>query len=293
MHLLAKFKNVRAAYAFADYLNVQGITCEVTVSQGQAVIHLHDRAQLAKAELELRAFLHHPTDKKYLSASWEKADTNINRENIGEAYELGGGQAAKRWAETGAFTKFIIATCALVFLITAFGADQKMVSYFFFFSRWEDVFDLSQIWRWVSPVFLHFGFLHFTFNLLWWWDIASLIEGMQGSARLFNIFMMLAIIPNLVQFSVNGHLFGGLSGVVFGVLGYVWVYGQVRQDYPLQMRPVIVLMMLIWLLVGFTGVLDNVIGPMANEVHLAGLVCGGLLGAVYAMKDKLQPKPQA
>lgn len=290
MHLLVEFENVRAAYALADYLNVQGIPCEVTLSKGLAGIYVHDQAQLPKAELELRAFLHHPTNKKYLSGSLEKVDSNVDRENTDEAYQQGAGQAAKRWAETGPFTKTIILLCAVVFLITAFGADRQMVSHFFFFSRWDDIFDLTQIWRWVSPVFLHFGFLHFTFNLLWWWDIASLIESMQGPSRLFNIFMVLSIVPNLAQFSVNGHLFGGLSGVVFGVLGYVWVYGQVRKDYPLQMRPVIMLMMLIWLLIGFTGVLDKVIGPMANEIHLAGLVCGGMLGYVYAMKDQLQFK---
>ncbi|WP_419831593.1 rhomboid family intramembrane serine protease [Endozoicomonas atrinae] len=82
-----------------------------------------------------------------------------------------------------------------------------------------------------------------------------------------------------------GPNFGGLSGVVYAVLGYVWVYGKVRPSYPFQLSPAIMYMMVAWMLIGFSGLLDEVVGPMANPAHLAGLVCGILLGVTFGIRD--------
>lgn len=298
MRLLVQFQNVRIAYAFADYLNVNGVRCKVEKDSDKANLYILNESDIHKAKTELEEFIKNPADKKYLSASWEQeaADTGDNanqRDTIGEIYQQKDGSAKKRWQRTGIFTKLIIGVCALVFFITAFGTDRSTVKYFFFFNYWGQMYDVSQIWRWISPVFLHFGFLHFTFNLLWWWDIASLIERLQGSLRLVYIFLVLSVFSNFTQFIAAGPRFGGLSGVVFGVLGYVWVYGQVRKDYPLQLRPVIMYMMVGWMLIGFSGALDNVVGPMANEAHLAGLVTGALLGVIFGLQDRAKAKLSA
>lgn len=286
MQLLVQFENVRAAYALADYLNVIGIASRVVQDAGKANLYVEDHADLERAKLELKAFVENPADPKYRSASWEQESGGL-RPSIDKLYQQQGeNKATKRWRRTGLFTKLIIGICSVVFLITAFGTDRSMVKYFFFFTYWGQMYDLSQVWRWITPVFLHFGILHFTFNLLWWWDIASLIERLQGTFRLTYIFLVLSVMSNLIQFMFSGNRFGGLSGVVFGVLGYVWVYGQVRRDYPLQLRPVIMYMMVGWMLVGFSGVLDKAVGPMANEAHLAGLVTGALLGLGFGFKDK-------
>ncbi len=285
MQLLVQFKNIRAAYALADYLNVLGIACRVIQQANTASLYIEQSSDIEQAKVELQAFINNPSDEKYRSASWQK-DVAEQRPPIGKLYQSKDKLKTRRWQRTGIFTKLVIGICAVVFLITAFGADRSAVQYFFFFSDWGQMGDVTQFWRWITPVFLHFGILHFTFNLLWWWDLASLIERLQGSYRLVSVFLALAVFSNLVQFIFSGNRFGGLSGVVFGVLGYVWIYGQVRKTYPLQLREAVMYMMIGWMLIGFSGVLDNVLGPMANEAHLAGLVGGALLGLFFGNKDK-------
>lgn len=284
MHLFVEFENPRAAYGLADYLNIIGIGCEVKASGQKAAIYLQRADDLPRAQQELQAYVQNPMDKKYLSASWEQQATDKPLA-MDKVYNQKG-EGGLSWSKTGIFTKVVIGLCALVFLITAFGTDRQMVRYFFFFTYWGQMFDITQAWRWISPVFLHFGFLHFAFNLLWWWDIGSMIERFQGATRLAYLFLVLAIVPNFAQFLWAGNRFGGLSGVVYGVLAYVWIYGRLRKNYPLQLRPVIIYMMVGWMLIGFSGALDNVVGAMANQAHLAGLVAGALLGAFFALKDK-------
>lgn len=285
---LVRFENIRAAYALADYLNLTGIACRVQPEGNQAVIYLQREEDLDKARDELQAFLDNPMDKKYLSASWEQQSDGARKEDIDRFYQNINGQKPGRWRQTGLFTKFIIGVCALVFLVTAFGTNLNMVRHFFFFNYMGQMYDITQVYRWITPVFLHFGLLHFAFNLLWWWDIGSVIERFQGSQRLLVIFLVLSVVPNFVQFLAAGNRFGGLSGVVYGVLGYVWVYGRLRRTYPLQLRPVIIYMMVGWMLIGFSGALDEVVGPMANEAHLAGLIAGVLLAFMYALKDSVK-----
>lgn len=282
---LARFNNIRAAYALADYLKVIDIACQVQPDGRQAIIYLQRETDMPKAREELQAFIDNPRDKKYLSASWEHGEQQPEMERF---YQQVARQTPGRWQQTGLFTKVIVGVCAIVFLITAFGSNQSMVRHFFFFNYMGQMYDLTQIYRWITPVFLHFGVMHFAFNLLWWWDIASLIERFQGSQRLVVVFLALSVVSNFVQFLAAGNRFGGLSGVVYGVLGYVWVYGRLRRTYPLQLRPVIIYMMVGWMLIGFSGALDDVVGPMANEAHLAGLVCGVVLAFLYAFKDSVK-----
>lgn len=284
MHLLVRFENIRAAYALADYLNTVEIKANVRRVANAGEVYIHDPDDITRATKELNDFVANPQDKKYLSASWEQKNV-AQRPGIGELYRDSSNSTNHRWQQTGLFTKAIIAVCVIVFVLTSFGEDRSMVRHFYFFTYWGQMQDLTQIYRWVTPVFLHFGILHITFNLLWWWDIATVIERLQGAARLFGVFMVLSIVPNYAQFLWSGNRFGGLSGVVYGVLGYVWIYGRVRKDYPLQLRPVIIYMMVAWMLIGFAGVFDNMIGPMANLAHLGGLVSGIVLGVYFALKD--------
>jgi len=74
---------------------------------------------------------------------------------------------------------------------------------------------------------------------------------------------------NLVQYAWGGPNFGGMSGVVYGLLGYIWVRGKLDPGSGLYLHQTTVIMMLVWLAFGFTGILS-----IANGAHLGGLVVG-------------------
>ena len=75
----------------------------------------------------------------------------------------------------------------------------------------------------------------------------------------------------------------GLSGVVYGLLGYVWLYPLANPKVGFRLNTAIVAFMIGWLVVGYSGILDNIIGKMANDAHLIGLLTGIILGCGFGL----------
>ena len=150
-------------------------------------------------------------------------------------------------------------------------------------SGWEHL--ISEPWRVLTPVWLHFGWLHLVFNSLWWWDLGRRIEQRQSSRRLLWLFILIALLSNAAQAWEGVHLFGGLSGVIYGLLGYIWLYDRVRT--PVFFLPQgILIFMLIWLILGLTNAFSALgMGNMANMAHLGGLLAGLALAFIVAMLE--------
>ena len=140
----------------------------------------------------------------------------------------------------------------------------------------------GQWWRFVSPAFLHFGILHLVFNLLWLADLGRRIESSQSSARLLLVATLAALCANLSQYwHIPGGLFGGMSGVVYGLLGYCWLAGRWRTP-GLRLPPGVVAFLIGWMLLCMTGVFSAVGIHVANAAHVGGFVAGLLLASLPA-----------
>jgi len=143
----------------------------------------------------------------------------------------------------------------------------------------------AQLWRLVTPVFLHFGWMHIAFNSLWCWELGRRIEESLGSLNLAGLFLVTAIASNTIQHQVSGPvLFGGLSGVVYGFLAFAWVAGQLNPRWR-ELAPAtpIMLFMVGWLVVCLVGAFEVLGFSVANGAHVGGLVTGAVVGAVFAL----------
>jgi GlpG protein len=144
------------------------------------------------------------------------------------------------------------------------------------FSRESDVAK-GEIWRLVTPILLHFHPLHLAFNMISFASVGRLIETRYGSWRLTWLMLSIAVVSNVVQYWHSGNpMFGGLSGVVFGLFGYVWIKGQFDPRAGFKLQPASVATMLIFLVLCMTGVF----GAIANAAHVAGLAMGMIWAAV-------------
>lgn len=144
----------------------------------------------------------------------------------------------------------------------------------------------GEIWRLVTPAFIHFGILHLVFNSLWLWDLGRAIEFREGSKRLILMVLVLSILSNLGQYYVSGPSFGGMSGVVYGLLGYLWIRGKYDPFYGLTLRKEIIWMMLIWFVICLLGLVGNI----GNTAHGVGLAVGMLLGFIAARRSLASSK---
>nr|WP_238942507.1 rhomboid family intramembrane serine protease [Marinobacter sediminum] len=143
----------------------------------------------------------------------------------------------------------------------------------------------GQVWRLLTPDFLHFSWTHIIFNSVMLWFLGSQIEWFDGRGRLLTVFLVTSIFSNGLQYLVSGPLFGGLSGVVYGILGYCWL--SQRKLPRFQFPSALVTFAVAWMVIGFTPFTEMLgLGRMANEAHLGGFVSGVALALVLPVKRR-------
>jgi GlpG protein len=133
----------------------------------------------------------------------------------------------------------------------------------------------GEIWRLLTPIFIHFGVVHIIFNMLMLRDMGFLVESRRGAKVLILLVIVIGVGSNLGQYYYNGPGFGGMSGVLYGLLGYIWLRGHSDPSSGLYVSPTTLGMMLVW----FFLCLFNVIPNVANACHAVGLVMGMIIGA--------------
>ena len=122
--------------------------------------------------------------------------------------------------------------------------------------------------------FVHIGILHLLMNMMALHSIGKLIELRFGTRTLGLIVLLTALVSNLSQYAWSGPHFAGMSGVVFGLFGFVWMKSQFDPAAGFMINRSSVFMMLAWMGLCFTPVF----GQIANAAHVMGLVTGMLLG---------------
>ncbi len=256
--------DARMAQALVDYLATLGIPCELTQSELGVSVWLADERRLAQAQQEVKRFLSEPNHPRYMEASWQSghADARID-------YSKGMTDPVTDFLhQAGPLTLVVIIACLAIYALDAIGLpifdELAFHPTLAQFTDW-------QAWRYVTPAFIHFSVLHLVFNLLWWWYLGGQIEQRLSSGKLFILLIVGAALPNIAEFFASGPRFGGLSGVVYALLGYSWLRTRLQPDCGLAMPPALMGFMLVWLVLGFLDMLGT---PTANMAHLAGLLVG-------------------
>lgn len=279
MQRLITLNNPRMAQAFIDYMASRGIDVQIMPEgEGQFTLWLMDEQHKAEAEAELKHFLHNPTDSKYQAASWAVADTRKAK----FTYRSPSLMSFVR-AKAGPLTLLIMLVCGVIFALQIFGLGRQIFDALHFPATAGEQW---QLWRWFSHALLHFSVLHIVFNLLWWWQLGGDIEKRLGSLKLAQIFFISAALSGAGQYWVEGANFGGLSGVVYALVGYLWIIGWRAPKLGLSIPNPLIGFMLIWLVMGFV----QPFMAIANTAHLAGLAAGVLLGLNDARRAVIIPK---
>jgi GlpG protein len=151
----------------------------------------------------------------------------------------------------------------------------------------------GEIWRIFTPIFLHGHPFHLLFNVMALWQLGKLCERMEGTVRFGLWVLLIAAASSLLQglmphgpntpipvmFQGNPY-FVGISGVVFGLFGFLWTKTQARPDLGIRLNELSIIIMLVILVAGFLGAFESL--RTANLCHLGGLLSGMALGWVTA-----------
>jgi len=275
---LIAITNESYAHLLANYLTSQQLPSQVADSEkeGEYIIVLADGGDISRATAICEEFIRQPGHPKYQQAAWENGEHVALHPSKSGNLSIGN---LLSWAKTAPFAASVLFICTLVYALSWLGFFGTVSQYL----KMQPVGQLLQTheyWRLITPAFIHFSALHFIFNLLWWSMLGAQIERTFGFSMLLLVFVVSAIASNLAQAVVSGPAFGGLSGVVYAVLGFVWWIGWLRPSWGLSIPKAIVGFMLVWLVLGYADVLWV---NMANTAHTVGLISGCLMAALLAL----------
>lgn len=270
MKQLTTLNNVRAAQGFCDYLNSINIRCELNPISRESVSLLVTEEQFESAEKELTEFQTNPHQAKYLDASWQVGSTNSGLSYGGNPLNL-----VPRFLKLSLLIQSVSLLSILVYGAFVLGGFEWLFPYL--------QFSPTAPQTWLTPTIMHFSAMHLVFNLMWWMYLGDKITEQLGKRFLVLVFIVTALASNWLQFAFVDANFGGLSGVVYGLLGFCWLYGHTSGNTQLAISPSIVGFMLVWLVLGFA---DLLFINMANWTHLGGLIAGAVLGVFIASRHK-------
>ncbi len=272
---LMVLNNARVAQAFIDYMASRHISIQMSPEgEGRVALWLIDAQHQVETEAELNRFLSEPNHKRYQAASWDVAETRKSQFHYHTPSFL-----SMIKAKAGPVTLSIMLLCVVIFALQQLGFNQQIFQMLHFPAldgqQW-------QLWRWLSHAVLHFSVMHIAFNILWWWQLGGDIEKKLGGLKLLQIFALSSALSGAGQYWVEGANFGGLSGVVYALVGYLWVVSTKAPQLGLTIPRQIVGFMLIWLVLGYM----QPFMAIANTAHLAGLIAGVGIGWIDSMKSK-------
>ena len=198
---------------------------------------------------------------------------------------MNGFDQLKLWAKYSPITAILLSLSISVALLSSFGSNYQLIHFLFISEYRQGLPEIlsGQIWRLFTPAIIHFGILHIVFNMLWLYQLGSAIEQHQGIKRMATLVIIISVTSNLAQFLWDGPMFGGMSGVVYGLLGYVWAQGKFNPRAVIGLNQNIAIMMLVWFVFCWLGLVGNI----ANMAHTIGLVAGVLLALFFSPKLQL------
>lgn len=272
---LMVLNNARVAQAFIDYMASRHISIQMSPEgEGRVALWLIDAQHQVETEAELNRFLSEPNHKRYQAASWDVAETRKSQFHYHTPSFL-----SMIKAKAGPVTLSVMLLCVVIFALQQLGFNKPIFQMLHFPAldgqQW-------QLWRWLSHAALHFSVMHIAFNILWWWQLGGDIEKKLGGLKLLQIFAISSALSGAGQYWVEGANFGGLSGVVYALVGYLWVVSTKAPQLGLTIPRQIVGFMLIWLVLGYM----QPFMAIANTAHLAGLIAGVGIGWIDSMKSK-------
>jgi len=284
VRLIGHLDSDKDARTFGDFLYVQGIETEFEEDGPRWAIWVKSDDHLAQASRLLEEFRANPRDPRFQAGSpaeklrqRAKADDDAYQKRMVSAKALFPGLASYGF---GVLTYVLIIGCIVVFFMSNMGRDVPRIANLLISEGGRGLVEVKrgEVWRLVSPIFIHFGALHIIFNMLILRDLGSLFEARLGTGY-FGLFVIVtAAVSNFAQYAITHHpLFGGMSGVVYGLIGYCWIRGRFDPASGVGLSKQAWIESIIWFAAGFIFFRHFI----ANYAHAGGL----LLGMAWAFVD--------
>lgn len=259
---------------FSRYLSAQGIAHRITEESGRQVIWVRTENIARSVREALR--------------SWQQQPELLPE--LEPAVRPGGG--GSRFAQqvfnqlwSAPISSLLLVLCLLVAVASNLGREAGRVEFLFYplldsdnvIALLRSISGPGDALRTLTPMLLHFGELHLVFNMLWLWYFGKQLEPLHSPWLYLVLILLMAFISNTTQYlSVHFNNFGGMSGVVYGLVGYTWII----HNFMPRSRLLLNNSMFFFFVVALV-LMEVVAGSfIATAAHIGGLISGILLGVM-------------
>jgi GlpG protein len=305
MRQLGTVPDQEIAQRFADFLLTKGIPLSIDPAPGGWALWVRNEDHLDEARRQFAEFSAAPDAPIYREAARPAEQLRAEELRRAAAAKKNFVNMGRRWGQgRGAgrspVTVLLLAASIGVGIYSNLGQNPA--------ARWQLAIDdyvqtvegrrpallwMKEPWRLVTPIFLHFGMMHIVFNMLMLWQLGIPVERAIGSVRYLLLILLIAIPSNFAEYAWDVHnlnlreripIFGGMSGVVYGLFGYIWM----KSLYEPQSGFMISRDSVVWMVGWFFLCMTGWIGDIANVVHGAGLVVGMIAGRLPSLWRSLR-----
>jgi rhomboid protease GluP len=131
---------------------------------------------------------------------------------------------------------------------------------------------VGQYWRFLTPMFLHAGFMHLLVNMYSLYILGKDVEFIFGRFKYCLIYLAAGVLGNIASFALSSSISVGASGAIFGLLGALLYLGIVyREVVSTRFTADIMTMILANIAFGF------MVPKIDNNAHIGGLIGGFLI----------------
>jgi len=321
MRQLTTLQDEAAARRFAAWLVTQKIEAHAEQEKEGFSIWVRDEDRLPAAKGHLATFLEAPNDARYQGAEQQADKLVRDEQEKRERAAKNVKDMSRQWGRGGVAAPkncplviAMILASILVGVLTGFGDSNHALIGFLQFNGgaalgevndngdlmvpilpvWQHV-QMGQVWRLVTPIFIHFGVFHLVFNMMWLYDFGGQLENRLNSLKFLAIVLAVAALSCIAQVVVASWWegtqmfptvgsFGGMSGVNYGLFGFLYIRTQ-RFDDRYVLHPTTITLMFIWLFLCMAWNqiprewVGKGLGHVANAAHVGGLLVG--MGLAY------------
>lgn len=278
---LVDVADARAAERLADRLLVAGI--EATVREGTdggRELWVIDDERLDDARAVISRDDDDERETRRRAKALRAGQAASDRDHASRAVAIG-----ERWRQTtggqlAPLSTMLVVASVLVAWSTSLGDPSSGTLQALAIEPWMSGERFGQvmrgeIWRLWTPMFIHYGFFHLVFNMSWVLTLGPQIERNHGFATMLALVLVSQLAGAIPQYYATGPGFGGMSGVVYGLFGFVWMHARfgASRRYVISDREAV--LSIVWLVACGSGMF----GPIANLGHAGGLVVGLAMGA--------------
>lgn len=299
MRQIGSIPHEEAAITFGDYLLASGIANLVEPAGEMWAIWVENDDHVERARAELEAFMHSPDSAKYRQTASEasaiRARNQRRQARLAHNYIDVRTAGTSRGGRVPPLTMVLVATCLLVAAVTRLDTPhfeevdgvaviKGPLGYLLTASSlapgqhgpWAGLSEITrgQVWRAITPVFVHYGIIHLVFNLFWLVDLGGIIERQRGTWFLLCLVLVGGALSNVAGCLWDGPFGAGMSGVIYAIFGYVWMKSRYAPQEGMHVAPQNVIILIAWLFICMTGM----VGPVGNAAHVTGLLFGTITG---------------